>query len=267
MKFRYPKGVTVTLGTILGISVIAIAVIFLIIGLIRGFANQMGKGIRALVALIGSVALVVVLMGLVTKKVDGAYSFKLFGNIYAWATNLFKGGFAQEVTSAAELGEVMSGSWLKVMAGLSDKIYGAMSNQGMTTLGQYFGMIITKAIFGFVIWLVSYIVLKYLLRLIAFLLRKLAKVPVFKTIDKVFGGIWAVALTYVILISVIYTAVIVLSAKIGQLSGINTALAKAIAEGNTLAKVFKFVNDTNVLGGFLAKNLFGVDIAAALVVA
>lgn len=194
--------------SILSIAFVAIGVLFLIIGLAKGFARQF-RSLSWLIALAGGVVAVLFLLQNETIGV------KTWGGIY--------------------------GSINSAIAGVS-----ALSN---------YAEILTNICFGIVIWLVAFIVLKYLLKLITLLFVKLADLPVIKIFDRVLGAIFAVAIAYVIFVGLIYPGVCLLCAQFGN----NVAFLNTVGEWiKNQAKhdvIITFINETNVIGNLVCKNL------------
>ena len=228
-------------GIVFDSVIIGVGVIALIVGLIRGFAKQLGKGFCSLVGVVGAFAVCFVLMDLIkTAPWD----------VYTSFVQITSGWFA-EGTGAGKFVESLTS--IAVVAKILNDTYGG-------NVSLMFGTIVADVIFDVVLWLASYLVIKYVLYGIASLLKLLAKVPVFKSIDRLFGGMWAVLVTYAIVVVVLYTAVVALGVKFGSDGGAFAGLLDGIKNGVSESAVFKYVHEYNIVGAAWAKSLFKIDV-------
>ena len=180
----------------------------------------------------------------------------LFSSFAATAGGWFKGdAFTVTITSIEELNGVLSESWLRILAKLSDRIFNAMQELGFDTLGAYMGNVVAGLIVGFVLWIILLVALKYLLLGIKALLGKMAKLPVLNTFDRIFGMVWSVAVTYLIFVGLIITAAEIVIIK--WVPAAQEPLQTIINDSH----VFSFLHSTNVIGENIAK-LFGIDLLA-----
>ena len=85
------------------------------------------------------------------------------------------------------------------------------------------------------------------------LLQKLSKLPVLHTLDKIFGGLWSVGITYLIVVSLLLTAIEAVILK--WIPNFQETLAAILQD----SYVFKFLHNTNVIGSYIAQ-LLGVDL-------
>lgn len=204
--------------SILSIAFVAIGVLFLIIGLAKGFARQF-RGLSWLIALAGGVVAAILILPTVTVENEVV---TISGNFYTydWFANI----------------------WNSINNALSGK------------LGTHSGTI-TNICFGIVIWLVTFIVVKYLLKLITLIFVKLADLPVIKIFDRVLGAIFAVAVAYVIFVGLIYPGVCFLCHSFGN----NVAFLNTVGEWiKNQAKqdvIITFINETNVIGNMVVGGL------------
>ncbi len=237
---------------ILDIALIVVVVIGLCVGLAKGFAKLFNKAICLILALGGSVIATIILAKILKTT-------PLFAKIHGVATGWFsKSLYTTPVATVQQLMDMFSGEdvgVMSVLSGLSAKIFGWMTSVGVNTLGGYFGYLIAMAIVAFVLWLLSYLILKYLLLGIKKLLALAAKAPVLRSIDKIFGSILTLAVTYVIVIGLLYTSFLVICVKFvpNWLPKVET-----LVQGSML---FRYVHHTNFIGQFLG-NLLKVDISA-----
>lgn len=243
---------------ILDIVLIVIALIAVIIGLKKGFAKMISKLLCIVVALGGSVIVTYFVVGFV--KITS-----LFGQLSTVATGWFQQDFMTRTYESADaLKDVLSGGGagiFSVLAGLSEQLFDGMTTAGVSTLGAYFGQLVATAIVAFVIWLVAYLILKYIALGLKKLLCWFVSIPVIRSVDRIFGMIFSVAVWYVIVIGVVYSAVVIVCAKFIPTA---SSYISALVNSSTL---FTYVHHTNIIGQVLG-GLFGVDYSAvALVVA
>lgn len=241
---------------ILDFVLIAIVLISVLIGLKKGFAKMISRFLCIVVALGGSVIATYLLLSIVKQM-------ELFTTFTQTATGWFQQSFmTTSYASAAELKEGLSSDVagiFSVLAGLSDKLYGAMGTAGVSTLGAYFGQLVATAIVAFVIWLVCYLILKYIALGIKKLLCWFAGIPVIRSVDKIFGIIFSVAVWYIIVIGVLYSAFVIVCARfVPQFA----PTVKALVDNSAL---FTYVHHTNLIGQVLG-NLFGVDYSAVALI-
>ena len=229
----------------IGIGVIAL--IALIVGIVKGFSKQFTKGLCGFIAFVGSIGLTLLLMPFIQK----AGAFKSFADA---ATKWFaQDYFTVTITSTEELNQTLSQGFLRILAGLSDRIYGVMQANEMTTLGMYFGDLVARLIVGFILWIILLLLIKLIFLGIRKLLGKLAKLPVLHTLDKIFGGLWSVGITYLIAVCLLLTVIEIAILKL--LPDFQPTLAQLAQDSH----IFKFLHNTNVIGAYLA-DLFGVDL-------
>lgn len=234
----------VTVGNIFDVSLVALLLIVLIIGLCRGFAKQFGKGFCSFVGIILATATCFVVM----MFADGTQ-----------AVAPLKDWF--------DAFEKVTTSWFSGSNGFGSFIDGLSSIEGIAkaavkygSVGALFGNITAHALIDIVLWIVSYLIFKYLLWGISALLRMLAKVPVFKTIDRIFGGIWAMAITYGVVIVIVYSVLVGICVKHGTDAGALHDILAVIKRGVNESTVFSAVHNYNFVGLALGQKFFGVDI-------
>ncbi len=233
------------MGIFVDIGLVAIFLIAVIIGAVKGLCRQFSRPLLGLLSIAGAVVLVIVIYPLLANM-GGMISF--VSAVSGWFGNPM---YTTVVSSAEQLSQTMSGSYLAILSGMSDTIFAKMQSSlapgGLPlTIGNWFGRMIVNVIVEFFLWLAFYLAIKYLLKGIKYLLMKITSVVVFKSIDKVFGIIWAAALTYLIVIGVVLTAAEVVIVRF--LPGMTEWLTNMLA-GST---VLRFFHNTNVLGSLLA---------------
>lgn len=236
---------------ILDIVLIVFLLVTVILGLKKGFAKMISGPLCVIVALGGSIALAFVLTGIVQ-------GIELFGQLQTATAGWFTQPIMTlEVASQEALAEALASEdagIFSVLAGLATQIFDGMQQAGITTLGGYLGYLIATAIVAFVIWLVGYIALKYICLGLKKLLCWIAGLPVLKSIDKIIGAVFSVAVGYIIVFGVIYSTFAIVCAKFFPDLGTQVV---ALVENSTL---FSYVHHTNFIGDFLC-GMFQVDYA------
>ena len=228
------------ISTFIDIGFVAIFLIAFFVGLGEGFSKQFSKPLCGLIAIFGAAALTMVLHPLIA-------SVGFYGGLEAKATGWFSAAFySQEATDAASLQTILSSGYLRILSNSAESIWNNMADMQVTTLGAYFGKLIIKIAAYFIIWLVLYLVIKYLLFGIKYLMSKIARVVVFKSIDRILGIVWALAVTYIIVIGIVLTAGEMITSKFLP----NIAdLAISYLDKTTVAKFF---HNFNMIGSFIA---------------
>lgn len=241
----------ITYGFIFGAASVGLMLIVLIIGLAAGFARQTGKGVCSLVGIIGGIVACSVVMSLLLKNKEGAYT-GFYANLMQKTSALFANqlkGFTDAVSGMAVITDAAGKS--VYAAGDVAKLFGEWLLNGAAYV---------------ILWLAGYLIVKYLLWGINLLLRQLSKVPVFKTIDRIFGAIWSLGITYLIVFGLIYTALAVVCLKMGKEGSVFEQIITVLKKGTTQSAVFKFLTNYNFVGTWLAK-MFNVDLLALAVIA
>ena len=223
-----------TTGFIFDAASIAVLAIAFIIGLVAGFAKQTGKVICTIVGIVGGVVGCFVVMNFVLKTSTGYIGFysDMMDSVSGW----FKGKSFTESVAGLEV----------ISKAAQNSVYA--QNDVAKLLGEW----ALNGIAYVLMWIVAYLVVKYVLRGINLLLRKLAKVPVFKSIDRIFGGLWAIVLAYLLVFGVAYTAFVVICVNVGG-ENIENMLKFVREEAIGKSTVFKFLCDYNFIGIWWAK--------------
>ena len=234
------------------IGIAAILVLSIIIGIIRGFVKQFTGGFCRLIGLIGSIGLTIIIV----QALINAGAINWFSNL---AAGWFSGEeFVTPIASYDELLNVMSSSsFLSILRAdtISVRIWAAMSQSEMTTLGAYFGLICARLITAIVIWIVLLLIIKLIFFGIRKGLEKLSELPVLRTLDKIFGAMWSLVTAYIILVVFIITAVEIVIIK--WLPPDTVEMLHNIVDNSI---VFQILHDTNVIGSYIAQ-LLNVDLS------
>ncbi len=242
------------MGNIVDISLAIIFLIAIIVGVIKGFSKEFSKGLCGFIAFFGSIGLVVLLMPLLKST-----------NIFKQLAEAAGGWFSKEyyttaIASAEDLIAVLEQSFLKILQSISDKMFNAMQSVGATTLGAYFGHLTASFIVSFFLWIILLLALKYSLLGIKCLLGKIAKLPVLRTLDRIFGLVWSVAITYLIVISLVLTTCEIVIIKF--IPNFQSTLMQLVAD----SILFKFAHNTNLIGSYVAQ-FFNIDLLNLAVIA
>ena len=230
-------------ATFIDIGFGAIILIAAIVGLAVGFSRQFSRPLVVLIALFGAIGLTAVIYTLVSPL---SFYSGLEEKATAWFTSDF---YTQEATDADSLADILSGGYLSLLSSSSEMIWNNMEIAETTTLGAYFGKLVIRVASQFIMWLVCYLVIKYLLYGIKYLMSKISRVVVFKSVDRIFGLVWSLALTYIIVISIVLTTGELITAKFFE--GIADTATSYMAE----TSLVKFFHNTNLIGSFIANLL------------
>lgn len=235
------------------IGIAAILALAIIIGIIRGFTKQFVGGFCWLIGIVGSIGLALIIVPALSR--DG-----ILNGFSAMASGWFNGDeFVAPINSYDDLLTTLSTSgFLGILKNenISQRIWATMSQSQMTTLGMYFGSMCSRIIVGFAVWLILLLIFKLIFWGVKKGLEKLAKLPVLRTLDRIFGAIWALIIAYVIIVVFAITAVEVIVVK--WCPDETQELLR-----NTLSNsaIYQVLHDTNVIGAYLAR-LFNVDLTS-----
>lgn len=226
----------------------AILLLAIIVGIIKGFAKQFTRGLCGFIGLIGSIGLTLLIM----PVVQNAGMLKGFATTAAgWFTGE---EFTVLIASEEDLLAALSSGFLKILSTLSPRIWANMQANGMVTLGEYFGDMCARVITGILLWIILLLAIKFIFLGIRKLLGKLSTLPVLKTLDHIFGAVWSLAITYVIVVCIITTAAEIVMIK--YIPSMQPTLEQIVSE----TAVFQVLHETNVIGSYIAR-MFGVDLA------
>ena len=231
------------IGTFIDLGFGVIILVAVIVGLSVGFSRQFSRPLVGLIAIFSAIGLTAVIYALIEPL--GFYK-----GLEDKATALFTADFyLQEATDAESLSTILAGGYLRLLATSAEMIWGNMAAMEVVTLGSYFGKLLIKVAAQFLIWLVLYLAIKYLLFGIKFLMTKISRVVVFKSIDKIFGLIWSLGLTYLIVVSIIMT--------VGELVVVQffPDIATIATDYMAQTSMVKFLHNTNMVGSFISSML------------
>ena len=228
------------IGTFIDVGFGVIILIAVIVGLAVGFSRQFSRPLCGLVAIFGAVALTAVIYALVSPL---SFYKLLEEKATGWfATDFYK----QEASDAASLAAILDGGYLRILATSSEMIWNKMVAAETTTLGAYFGQLVIRVATQFLMWVVFYLAIKYLLFGIKYLMTKISRVVVFKSVDRIFGLVWSLALTYIVVVSIVMTVGELVTTQF--LSNIADTATNYIAQ----TSLVKFFHNTNVIGSFVS---------------
>lgn len=237
-----------TIGVIINIGIGVIIAAAVIIGAIAGFCKQFSKPLVGLVSLFGAIILVMLFYPLI-------FSTGIFNGFVSKACGWFKDDFYHLPTNTIEqFQEAISGNYLRVLSGSSDWVFAQMGNvltdSGLDwTIGNFFGLAIVNTILKFVLWLILYLIIKYFLYGVKYLLTKIAQIIVFKSIDKIIGVVWALLLSYLVVVGIVLTAGEIIIVQFFP------NLEPTVAEWIGSASLLRFAHNTNILGSMISNVL------------
>lgn len=231
------------------VAIGAILLLAVIVGIIKGFVKQFTRGLCGFIGLIGSIGLTLLIM----PELQKAGMLKGFATTAAgWFTGE---EFTVLISSEEDLLAALSSGFLKILSNLSSRIWANMQAYGMATLGEYFGDMCARLITGVLLWIVLLLAIKFIFLGIRKLFEKLATLPVLKTLNRIFGAVWSVAITYVIVVCIITTAAEIVMIKF--IPSMQPTLEQLVNE----TAIFQVLHETNIIGSYIAR-MFGVDLAA-----
>ena len=237
-----------TLGVIINIGIGLIIAIAAIVGLAVGFCRQFSKPLVGILAILGAIILTMILYPIIF----GTGIFNGFvDKVSGWFTEEF---YSRPVTDVESFQAAISDNYLRIFSGSADWVFAQMQNtlngtEMQWTIGNFFARAIVNAILEFSMWLILYLIIKYFLYGVKYLLSKITQVVVFKSIDRILGLAWSLIWTYIIVVGVILTA--------GELIIVQffPDFAPTVAEWINGATLLKFFHDTNWLGSFISNIL------------
>ena len=228
------------IGTFIDIGFGVIILIAFFVGIGEGFSRQFSKPMCGLIAIFGALGLTALIYGLVSQ-------LGFYGGLEEKAMGLFTAEFySQQASDPDSLAAILEGGYLRILVSSAEKLWTKMVEMHTTTLGAFFGKLLIKVAAQFIIWLVLYLAIKYLLFGIKYLMTKIARVVVFKSIDRIFGLVWSLVITYIIIVGIILTTGELVTAKF--FADIADKASGYIAQ----TSIVKFLHSTNVIGSFIA---------------
>lgn len=234
------------------IGIGAILLIAIIVGLIMGFAKQFTKGLCGFIGFVGAIGLTIII-------IPALHTAGTLNGFSSAAASWFSGeAFIAQISTQDELIATLNSSGiLSILTNesISGRIWSTMSAAEMHTLGEYFGDICARLISGIVLWIVLLIIIKFIFLGIRVGFEKLSALPVLHTLDKIFGILWSVMVTYIILVVLVMTVGEIVIVK-WLPENIQETL-RTLVETST---VFKALHNTNIVGAYLAR-LIGIDLA------
>lgn len=260
------------LGLIINAVLVVVLAVSFIVGLCRGFARQFSKGLCRLFALILAVVLVVVLLPII--KGQGANASEgptIYGAVLDKCEGWFKDeSFSVHVENVEQLTEVVDSGFLRIFSSKSGDIFADMQQKQIYTFGRYCADYVASALLDVVLWIICYLVVKYLLYGLRALLIKLTTVPVIKSLDKLFGLILSLLVAF-LLIFVLLTAFEIVAVKyvpslqpFAQSLVMEGPIPISVQEGveinyydqTNMSSILKLFHDNNVLGSLVVDKLF-----------
>ena len=241
-----------TVGVILNIVVGLIIAVAAIIGLAVGFCRQFSKPLVGIVSILGAMLLVAVIYPLIINTgILNGFVEKASG----WFSAEY---YTRPVTDIESFRTAISDNYLRIFSGSDEWVFAKMTSvlegSGMEmTIGNFFGRAFVNIVIQFAMWIVFYLVIKYFLYGVKYLLGKITQVIVFKSIDRILGIAWSLLWTYLIVVGIVLTAGEIVIVQF--FPGVEETVATWISD----ASLLKLAHDTNVLGSFIA-NIMGMSL-------
>ena len=243
-----------TIGVIINIGIGLVIAIAAIVGLAVGFCRQFSKPLVGIVAILGAIILVMILYPII-------FNTGILNGFVEKATGWFSDEFYKRpVTDLESFQAAISDNYLKIFSGSAERVFARMSNvlggEDMT-IGKFFGRAFVNVVIEFSMWLVFYLIIKYFMYGVKYLLGKITQVVVFKSIDRILGLAWSLIWTYLIVVGIILTA--------GEIVIVQffPNLEPTVADWIRQSSLLKLAHDTNVLGSFFA-NILAMPLVNAL---
>lgn len=237
-----------TLGVLLNIGASLIIAVAAIVGLAVGFTRQFSKPLVSILAILSSIVLVAVLYPIIfrTGILNG-----FVAKVATWFPNEF---YTRPVTDIESFHAAIEDNYLRILAGSDEWMFAQITNvltdSGLEwTMGNFFAKLFVNAVIEFSMWIIFYLIIKYFLYGVKYLLCKITQVVVFKSIDKILGLAWSLAWTYIIVVGVIFTVSELVIVQF--FPGLEPTVANWIKS----ASILKLAHDTNILGSFISNIL------------
>ena len=236
-----------TLSLIVNIGIGFVIALAAIIGLAVGFCRQFSKPLVGIVAILGAIILTMILYPII-------FNTGIFNSFEAKVTGWFsKEFYSREITSVETLREAIADNYLNILSGSADKLFVRMQHSlgadAPMTIGAFFARTFVNVVIEFSMWLIFYLIIKYFLYGVKYLLCKITQVVVFKSIDRILGIVWSLIWTYLIVVGVILTAGEIVVVKF--LPNIEPTITQLIKD----TVLLRFLHNTNVLGSFVGNIL------------
>ena len=234
-------------GIIIDVCLIAVFLIAVVIGLVKGF----NKVFMGFLSEIGGLAVAAALCSVIANKL---LAIPQFANLSLTFANIFKAETANvTVTSLEELSALLTSGVWGLLAGKADYIWLKMQTYSTETLAAYGGYVMLKAITIFVCFIVLLLLVRFVLNTICKLFQKLNKHTVFKVLNMILGVVWAFSITYLLVVGVLLTGAEIVISKFmaDNIAGIQAAIGDSA--------ILKLLHDTNFIGRLIS-NSFSIPL-------
>ena len=233
-----------TAGTIIDLAIVGIFLIAIIVGLVKGF-NKLFMGF---LSEIGGLVVAGFLCVIVASKLIALPQIAQLSSTFAgWFSKMEIANL--EITSLEQLTTLLSAGALSFLSGQAETIWAKMQELSVTTLGGYLGHVLLKIFASVLCFIVILIVVRLVLKGICALFQKLNKHTFFKVFNMIFGAVWAIAVTYLVVVGILLTGAELVVAKFFES---NIPAIQAIVADSA---VLKLLHDTNVLGSLISQLL------------
>ena len=223
----------------LSIAFVSIMVIFMIVGLIKGFANALVSLLGGIVALAGAILLAKPAAN--ALKGSGIES-KLIEMINNWLIGINEGAFNTVIpveNQAEAIGEVIKqlgipDAFNSILVGLTMKI---ITIEGGNTIGYYIGSSLAYYDLYIISSIVIYIAIKIVVLIIKIITKNFNKIPVLGFVNRLVGLVFGLVEGFLVISAISYVGILLLN--IGPLNGFISSLAKLNdPTANSIAKWF-----------------------------
>ena len=221
--------------------IIAIAVI---VGLSVGFCRQFSKPLVGLLSILSAIILVTLLYPLI-------FNTGILNGFVKTATGWFSAEFySRPITDVESFQSAVADNYLRIFSGSAEGMIARMQNTlggaEVMTIGAFFGKSIVDFIIQFSMWLVFYLIFKYFMYGVKYLLCKITQVVVFKSIDRILGLLWSLLWTYIVVVGIVLTTGEIVIVQF--FPNFEPTLAEVISN----AALFRIAHSSNILGSFLS---------------
>lgn len=225
------------------------------IGLAIGFCKQFSSTLVIIIATLCAIIFVMIFYPLIIET-------GIFNGFVDKATGWFSSEYyTRPITDVESFQSAISDNYLHILSGSADRVFARMERvlEGaeVMTIGSFFGRSFVNIVLEFSLWLIFYLIIKYFLYGVRYLVGKITQVIVFKSIDRILGMVWALVWTYLIVVGFVLTSFELVVNQFFR------DFAPTVADFIKQSSLLSLAHDTNVLGSFIG-NLLGMPLINTL---
>lgn len=230
--------------------VLAIFLVALIVGAIKGFSRQFSVGVCVLLGFAGA-TIATWLLSDIVMNIPFVHSLHttFAGWFNAEQLNTVVDTSLGTQDGATAVSTLLQETSFRFVSFFSEAIYSTMCSSEVNTIAAVFGLVIVEIIADILMWIVFFLIVYYVFRALRKLLLRITEIGVFRVVDRLVGMVVAVAITYCILVVIVLTGAEVVLAKW------QPDLQQSFYNIVEQSPVLTFLHSTNVLGGMLAKSM------------